>query len=439
MKQCYEFIIEEKWVYVNNINISEDFIEDIIKSKVKLVEIKKDMIKFIYVGVITYKDEILIVLPKYYDEEYEKKLSCITKLINVFKKLPKSVIIENKDCLFISKNLEDEYISEIAIADYIIKDFIHNGYYIKKDKIYRMNANGKVDWKKTINETQPIISNRYPIYNDVYNIDISNNQNDFISRIHKFLVEYSISKYASILGYNIKKYKLYKIMKNLQSLGSRKYILYKLQKELENTYNDRNIKLIKVMYTFFNPTRNKVNNNLSLFGTNSFETIWEFVCGYVFQNQYEVFKHLIPNPKWRAQNFNEISEVSNSRNMLKPDIIRMHNNTLMILDAKYYSIKINKKRVTGNPGTYDIIKQYVYEIALGEKIQRQQVINLLIYPKSMNNFYDIFGSVRLEIFKLKPILNVYISPKHLWDMYIDENYLSELTLDEIITKCYKYY
>ena len=69
----FKYAIEEEWTTIEKLDISQAFFSNIQKNGYKLIErnsSRNDLFKFTYVGVLTFKEEILIVLPKYYDEKY---------------------------------------------------------------------------------------------------------------------------------------------------------------------------------------------------------------------------------------------------------------------------------------------------------------------------------------------------------------------------------
>ena len=132
-------------------------------------------------------------------------------------------------------------------------------------------------------------------------------------RIYEIVLKYCIAMYSELLDYRFSKIRQVNLYKNISRIGNLNYILSIIQNELNYTYNEREINLLKAMYNFFKPAEKAGQNNLSLYGTNSFSYIWEYVCGFVFGNQYEELSRFIPIPQWKSI---EGMEVENKRNKL---------------------------------------------------------------------------------------------------------------------------
>ncbi|MBI6076698.1 LlaJI family restriction endonuclease [Clostridium perfringens] len=431
----FKYAIEEEWTTIEKLDISQAFFSNIQKNGYKLIErnsSRNDLFKFTYVGVLTFKEEILIVLPKYYDEKYYYNgLECIKNIIGVLKKIPRRIVEKYKDSLFISKDIDSKYVPEISIADYLIKDFVKNGNYIKETEELKLNSNGRIDWKRTISDTNPILSNRYPIYLDKYTIKKKDSINNDIYRVHEVVVNYLIKKYGELLGYKIRSSYNRKMQNELEKyIKNSKAVISIIIDELENVYNDRDINLLRSLKSFFSKSNKSSKDGISMYGTNSFNLVWEYMCSYVLENEYEDFKECIPTPMWKANETE--NEVTNSRNTLEPDVIKTYNRHLLLVDAKYYSIILNNKKVVGNPGSYDVVKQYIYEIAINRKYTNYIVKNIFIYPKDMNDNLNVFGEVRLDIFDLKPIKNIYISPRYLINLVLKNERLPQAEIEFLI-------
>ena len=348
-----------------------------------------------------------------------------------FQKNARRIVEKYIGFLFISKDIDSKYVPEISIADYLIKDFVKNGNYIKETEELKLNSNGRIDWKITISDTNPILSNRYPIYLDKYTIKKKDSINNDIYRVHEVVVNYLIKKYGELLGYKIRSSYNRKMQNELEKyIKNSKAVISIIIDELENVYNDRDINLLRSLKSFFSKSNKNSKDGISMYGTNSFNLVWEYMCSYVLENEYEDFKECKPTPMWKANETE--NEVTNSRNTLEPDVIKTYNRHLLLVDAKYYSIILNNKKVVGNPGSYDVVKQYIYEIAINRKYTNYIVKNIFIYPKDMNDNLNVFGEVRLDIFDLKPIKNIYISPRYLINLVLKNERLPQAEIEFLI-------
>ena len=107
----------------------------------------------------------------------------------------------------------------------------------------------------------------------------------------------------------------------------------------------------------------------------------------------------IESPKWYIDNRNNLendnsSEYEMQKNRLTPDILKVvvHENIrcLLILDAKYYNLRIENEYLKGNPGVDDITKQYLYHTALKSYIEKNNIKtmsdgNIGIYWSNLNS------------------------------------------------------
>ncbi len=104
-------------------------------------------------------------------------------------------------------------------------------------------------------------------------------------------------------------------------------------------------------------------------GTAPFHTVWEDICSELFSNTELDEVREKSKPLWRMQTGtdNAYAEIT-ANNQLIPDVIHtMKNPTgepggMVIIDAKYYTPEHDAQSISGQPGTYDVVKEYFYQL-----------------------------------------------------------------------------
>lgn len=75
----------------------------------------------------------------------------------------------------------------------------------------------------------------------------------------------------------------------MDDFGDKEYILYKIEKELNIQFNTRKQLVLKTMYAYLYRRGSLFDIDcLSLFGTNSFNHVWEKICADIMDNQLDV-------------------------------------------------------------------------------------------------------------------------------------------------------
>lgn len=75
----------------------------------------------------------------------------------------------------------------------------------------------------------------------------------------------------------------------LDDFGDKEYILYRIEKELNVQFNTRKQLILKTIYTYIDKRGSLYDIEcLSLFGTNSFNLVWEKVCSDIMDNQLNI-------------------------------------------------------------------------------------------------------------------------------------------------------
>ena len=74
----------------------------------------------------------------------------------------------------------------------------------------------------------------------------------------------------------------------LDDFGDKEVILYSIEKELGTQFNTRKQLVLKTIYTYLDHSGSLYDVDcLSLFGTNSFNLVWEKVCAEIMDNQLD--------------------------------------------------------------------------------------------------------------------------------------------------------
>ncbi|MEX0052483.1 LlaJI family restriction endonuclease [Clostridium butyricum] len=378
----------------------------------------KNEIQFCYVGIAIVKDKPIFVLPKYVNcnNEQEEKLELknIIKLLNEFSEREKLDISDVENIAFEQETLENNLIS---ITSYLLDDYIENGIYQNEIDSTEFNGDGDINWDRTIDQIHPIVINKQWFYADLITNRIIIDNDRFITMLHGKVIN-ECMEFLNNTGLNeFLNYEIEVIENTIEDLEDIDRIESEIDKEVSIQFNDRKRRVLYSIKSYLDKKTGTSDSKLLLYGTRNFKWIWEVICGYVFDNEfirqgslskYEVYG--IEAPKWYIDNKNSIeindkNDIEMQKNRLTPDILKLVTNDqlrcLLILDAKYYNIRLNGNRLQGNPGVEDITKQYLYHSALTKYINDNkinQVINAFLFP-TQNNTY-VQGEVNLDFMRM---------------------------------------
>jgi len=421
--------------------IGQEFLDELLKKGI--CRIGKKGVSFNFVGASFYKSDTIFVLPKYLSKDLigEERDRKIGEVLQIFRLYMNSTT-KNLEEEFLVSDIETEYVSDFIVADNILTHYSKHGYYQKLDEEIVLNGNGIIEWEKTINEINPFFSKGRPYYLNTYNSIKVSDSNSIIREMHKWAVNFCNNKYGIILGY--KNLPLENSVSDISQLGSEKFLLEILKREISQTYIDRDIQLLKSLITLITriSTFSRVNK-LMLYGTRSFELVWEDICSFIFSNEVENFKSEIEKPTWINATDTSNFVKDNEKDTLKPDIIKTYtkdsNDYFIILDAKYYLTRYDGKNIFDNPGVNDIAKQQLYEKAFrhkGNKVFR----NVFLFPKqNQKELFKPFGYAKLEFISTNPIHLIYVSVEKAYAMYLSRSSLSNKSLEEFIDMLNKHF
>ena len=411
---------------------------------------------FTFVGIIVAGRFVIKSYPKYIKES-----NPVTELKLVLKVLEKFNSSNEVVRLFNEAN-DNKAFNLLAILLFFIRDYYENGSYRNTEMIIETNGQGEIRWEKTINETFALISNNRPYYTDLQTIRRVDNDYDYIKRLHECVITRASKdlKDAGLLDlFEISEVNLSD--ESLEDFGDKEYILYRISRELNVQFISWKQLILKALYAFVSNSGHLADNDqLSIFGTTSFNLIWEYICGTILYNKLnaplEDIKHDLPAPlaeKYRNYNGKPNASLLDiiekplwtysgrfASDTLKPDIVSIEKigdrYVFAILDAKYYTPTLEKDCLPKNqPGIESITKQYLYQLAYSDFIKEhgfaeEDVRNSFILPTEKPDELEK-GAVCMEMFesldifpKLKSIQVRFIQASVVYKKYLASRKMS---------------
>jgi len=401
---------------------------------------------FTFVGVITFGNRVLKCYPKYITTEapYEE-VKQVLKVLNKYSASEQMVKMfngaENKG----SFNL-------LSVILYLMRDYYDNGIYSNSEDIVEINGEGSILWNQTISDGFAIINENKPYYVELFTQHSIDDDYDYFTRLHKVILTACSSQLddAGLLG--LFEYDALELSEEtLEDFGETDYILYRIQSELNAQFNTRRQLLLKSIYAYISQKKTLLDHScVSLFGTTSFNLVWEKVCATIFDNKLatalgrlklpvplkEGYKKsiklidVIEKPQWSAKNAAGTIYTKEAQDTLIPDLIGLYNidgkNMFVIFDAKYYCLQMEEnKALRGQPGIESITKQYLYQLAYQQFINDHQfdvVKNCFLMPTEQDIIVDkgIASLAILSNLSLEPILVRLLPAKQVYKHYLEQ-------------------
>ncbi len=397
-----------------------------------------------FVGVLLFRNFILKFYPKVYDSESKADMRTVFQAMRKYK-------VENPG----KKGIKDDAVSRISDMEMeniesrsnylynciaLLQDYFENGIYINSHENLVAQGNGEIDWDATVNGTLPFIQKGKPYYVNYFAWETEYDDSDYISRLHQCLLTHISCELEEVLEFiGVETTNLYE--GELSDFGEVEYIINRLRQELNVQFITRKQILLKRMIAVIEKLSDfsENGNDLYPYGTRDFEVIWETACKKVFGDQLDSplvslelqnysaksstdikLKDLMPKPKWSR--FIDVDASTGQRQVreaerdtLTPDFISViaydNRRCFTILDAKYYNFDINESNsfAGGNPpGVGDINKQYLYQLAYRDLIQKEgfDVLNAFLVPSddTKQEGFRLWGEVVMPIFTGLPFL-----------------------------------
>lgn len=281
----------------------------------------------------------------------------------------------------------------------LITDVNRFGIYNKVQHIDN-KSKGKANWSKTFKKTKPMIVGGVPVYLHPIKTKKAKLQNE-VTQIHKEVYSHCVTYLSGLLGYQnltIKhKWEEKRVIANLH----RKIHTIKeaLRKERIQKQRKRLDFLLKVLTIDLRMKQNSGNDEVIGITSDGFDVLWEYMLLKVIGDKQstEDFQSSIREELPLQINYPHNRVWENRSNHIIDIIVRDQNeNRIIVADAKNY-------RDWQTLSVSDVMKQYSYEYAIQQLINRDEIIdsNMFIFPilsldSSTNSPFQFLGQYRLS-------------------------------------------
>lgn len=414
-------------------NMSDLIQEDIEVADVEVGE-NEYLYVFSFVGVVIVSGRVLKCYPKYLlsSNEPKEELHQVLKVLEKYNSKEQIVRIFNDGEDSSSFNL-------LAILLFLLQDYYENGVYSNTEDIIESNGSGEILWEKTINETFTLLSNSRPYYVDLQTKKRITDDFDYFQRLHESVLTKASKELldADLLDlFELSEIDLTDEV--LDDFGDKEYILYRIEQELSRQFNTRKQLVLKTLYAYIDHIGNLYDMDcLSLFGTNSFNLVWEKICAEIMDNQLDKQLGTLKLPQQLREKYNPKSKlieliekplwtatVKTANETLIPDLISISGGTFIIFDAKYYNAKLEHNQTPkGQPGIESVTKQYLYQLAYQEFINEHgfsDVKNCFLLPTEKDEI-ELKGEVSMKMLSNLGLRNIevrFIPAKMVYELYL---------------------
>lgn len=319
-----------------------------------------------FVGICLNEGDVEISVPQVFrkEENYKKDLLLFLNSISLAKTVDKEKI---------NSGTKDNDIWPFESYLWIIKDYLDNGFYYNREKVYSNSYSGKIEWKKTLRNL-PIYSGGNIIYDKLVTSRMSAS-NDMIAQIYKLCLKQSINRIGWLYNYNL--------YVDVQQLVSVTEMISIVRKELLNTFDDiKRIRFNHMLKILKNVDGDNVISSSSTYGIENYYYVFETMVDMLFDGIKDDKEKYNPNGHWQLNNQKPILAST-----LRPDTVLERNGSTYILDAKMYQYGVTHD-VRDLPETQSIQKQITYGDHAYHKLKIEKVRNAFILPynKEIDSF-----------------------------------------------------
>lgn len=336
------------------------------------------------IGFKIKKNKLELVLPSFIKNRDLNDLNSMNEKIKYFKlfrKFKKHSKAMKEESVFTSESVKEEkYMYSIFEAYYLLLiDFMESGVFIFSKRKTNQIRKGRINWQRTINKSNLIISGESLIYESPYYM------NNSILYNHPLTILYGIHLLEIEKATGIKMNLNSQYKKAIEDNKRAVYTREILDEYRSSMYSDRQRKVFKILESINDNSRklNKTPSNRNLYYLENINDLWEHMLKQILEDQYHDFNRCFPEGSYNL-NIKNYNSIRSGLRMI-PDIVKEYNDKLYIIDAKNYQPLINNTV----PGTADINKQILYRYFLSKEFNKnnkyvlKDIKNIFLLPNEL--------------------------------------------------------
>lgn len=345
-----------------------------------LVPEKESALRVRFVGVAVAGGRSFQVLPKIFSVSSSNADFVMRQVIRALRRYARWQPQHRDETPFLEPTAALTDLNAMALADWLIRDYLSAGIYRRLRDREEIGGSGQVNWRRTIERMTPVLSSGRPVYVEPVTRSVAKDRNDFVSRLHRQVVEGAAGAFGHLLGFapinlDHEPFEPFGDMPALSLCQAR------VRQEMRDAFSDRAMQLLPMLLAWLTAIDKAETADLALYGTTAFYDVWEKACAFALGNDRDQWQGYIPRPIWRSADGPE-----QAADTFEPDIVtRVRDGAdehLLIADAKYYRISM-PPNLQGQPGVNDVAKQLWYQRCLAQAARDRGLVrthNIFVVP-----------------------------------------------------------
>lgn len=330
-----------------------------------------------FVGVIIHNGRTLVALPKV--QMATPNVHIHRQAMRAMRRYKDWIPTHHEPSPYLNQSPEKGPVSALAATDWLVRDYLEYGLLRRTDVAHELGGRGVTNWRHTVERVTPVMSHGRPVYLETVTRRTEDNNRNFATRLHRYLLEKLTHDFGGIL--DMEPINLdHEPVERLDALPSIEECEARIASEQRATYSQRGLDLLAMMLATVNALEIETARGLSLYGTSSFHHVWEEACGRVFGNRREEWTPSLPKPVWTSA-----TGQSAAASTFIPDlVVPLGIAELLIGDAKYYRPSMPPE-LAGVPGVNDVGKQIWYKQSLQREAGNRgydRIQNAFLFPSA---------------------------------------------------------